>query len=246
MTMFYSEYLAVQEQYDLRGQEYQPPFLAMFALAFSLHIVVLLVWSLIAPPARQEVSLNALNIRLGGGEEIGTLATEQQKKSAPAAKKTAPKPKPKKKVRAVPLKPITLSEPAKPKRAAPSYSRTSRTATSSATSRLQGAGVNYGNSAEARQLVFKRYTQQLQAKVTPYLSDIDIPADIKQNLSGKIAVNVELQIATSGYVRAHKFVTSSGYAALDKLVLDAIRKAAPFPPPPPEFSGYAFQLPFYF
>jgi protein TonB len=46
----------------------------------------------------------------------------------------------------------------------------------------------------------------------------------------------------NGKVLASRVVRSSGFAALDQETIDTVRRAQPFPPPPPNMSGETFDF----
>jgi TonB family protein len=61
--------------------------------------------------------------------------------------------------------------------------------------------------------------------------DLEIPNAVK----GKVRVN--LLVTRSGGLESFKLIEGSGHPVMDRSLVDAIRKAAPFPPFPPEIAS---------
>lgn len=237
----YVEHLAIQREYDIRQREYLPPFGAMFGLALSLHILLLGIWSLFPGTQPLSIPLQALQVRLGGGEDAQRVGQSASKKtSGPnvSAKTPVPKPQQKPKSAAItPSKPLTQPKPQAP---LPTVSPGRRTV--SPLSPVAGQGSQYGNASVGQQ-VMERYTRQISLQVQTQAKGVRLTEELKRLAQGKpVVVELLLVIGQDGRLQRYQVSRSSGFEELDRAAIGAAYNAAPFPPPPAEYSGYGFKV----
>jgi colicin import membrane protein len=92
----------------------------------------------------------------------------------------------------------------------------------------KGEAVGEGGGGAVRGLEFILYTQRLQRRV----QESWIVTEKKPGLTA----SVSFKIQPDGEVQDVELMKSSGDGAFDQSVLRAVRKAAPFPPPPPSYA----------
>lgn len=240
----YVEYLAIQQAYDIKQREFLPPFGAMFGLALSLHVVLLLIWSLMPDTRPVMVPLQALNVRLGGAEEgakaLAAAARKAEQKKPVPQKKTPPpaptrpamerKPTPAPVVTAHKAPPEVRRHVAAPPTVSPGLSPE------------VGRGVTQGNATTGRQEV-ERYTRLLSLQVQAQARGVRLTEEMKTIAQGRrLVVELLLVIGQDGRLQRYSLARSSGFAELDDAAIRAAYNAAPYPPPPAEYSGYGFKV----
>ena len=245
--MRYVEHLAIQQAYNLRQREFQPPFSAMFGLALTVHLLMLLIWSLMPGTTPFNAPLQALNVRLGGAEDAEgsglPKASKDKTQKAPVktpvtlpsrrAQETAPR------VTATQSKP---KAPSQPKRSGPPPTVSPSAGGVSGLSPTAGRGVAYGNATLGKQ-VMERYTRQISLQVQSQAKSVRLTEDLKHLAQGKqIVVELLLVIDQNGMLQRYQVSRSSGFSELDQAAIGATYRAAPFPPPPAEYSGYGFKV----
>ncbi len=245
--MRYIEHLAIQEAYDIREREFVPPFKAMFALALSIHLLVLLIWSLFPGTHPLVVPINAIQVRLGGSEDVSKQHAAQQAaemKKKLTQKKTAPKPLPLPKKQNDVRKQAKVNQPKpQPRRQLPPPT-VSPGIKPSVTPALS-AGSKYGNAATGQQIV-ERYTRQLSLEVQTYAKNIRLTEELKRRTAGKqVVVQLALVIGADGRLLRYMLERSSGFNELDSAAINAAIQAAPYPPPPAEYRHYKFIVPIF-
>jgi TolA protein len=93
----------------------------------------------------------------------------------------------------------------------------------------KGGEAGEGGGGAVRGIEFILYTQQLQRRV----QESWIVAEKRPEL----VASVSFRIQADGEVQDIEMMKSSGDAAFDQSVLRAVRKAAPFPPPPQSYAN---------
>ncbi len=240
-TLRYVEHLAIQQAYDIKQREFLPPFGAMVGMAFSLHVLVMLIWSLFPNTQPFVMPLQDITVRLGGGEDAARAhAASKKAQDAAQSKKTMPevvKPQ----VSSERKQPTVSQPKAQPRRhvAPPTVSPALRHAAASAPA---GEGSPYGNSLKGRQVV-ERYTRQLSLQVQSHAASIRMSSALKAQAQGRrVVVELLLVIGQDGNLLRMSVARSSGFAELDSAAMQAARSAAPYPPPPAEYSGFGFKV----
>ena len=77
--------------------------------------------------------------------------------------------------------------------------------------------------------------ERLRSYVTNIVTRIRLNWNLPKSLAEKdLFAQVEIQVSESGEVLSQRLVASSQNELFDKLALQAVERAAPFPPPPPE------------
>jgi colicin import membrane protein len=92
----------------------------------------------------------------------------------------------------------------------------------------KGGDAGLGGGGEVRGIEFILYTQQLQRRV----QESWIVAEKKPGLLAAVSFKIQ----TDGDVQEVELMKSSGDNTFDQSVLRAVRKAAPFPPPPQTYT----------
>ncbi|MBW9117819.1 TonB family protein [Rhizobium cauense] len=154
---------------------------------------------------------------------------------APEPDKPTPEPKPK--VEKPVKKPVEKKEP--PKKAKQSAGsggenkqdskKGSVDGTETATSGQNSRGV--GSSGGAGSAAVANYPGKVQSRIK---RAIKVPSEYKR-MSDTMSVRVRLTIGASGDLNGLSVVRSSGISALDQVVVEGVRRAAPFPPLPAEW-----------
>lgn len=243
----YVEHLAIQQAYNLRQREFQPPFSAMFGLALSVHVLMLLAWSLMPGTTPFNVPLQALNVRLGGAEDAeGSGLPKASKDTAQKAPVKTPVTLPPRPVQEATPRVTATQPPPKtppqPRRSGPPPTVSPSARGASGLSPTAGRGVAYGNATVGKQ-VMERYTRQISLQVQAQTKAVHRSEDMKRLAQGKqIAVELLLVINSNGMLDRYQVARSSGFAELDQAAIGAAYRAAPFPPPPAEYSGYGFKV----
>lgn len=243
----YVEHLAIQQAYDISRREYLPPFGAMYGLAVSVHLIALAVWSLMPGTTPLTVPLQALHVRLGGAEgmEGGDAPKMPMSKNKPIPPKqeavTPPRPKQVNASRVV-TGASRPKAPAQPKRDGPPPTVSPSARGVNGLSSSAGQGVNYGNSAVGKQVV-ERYTRRISLQVQAHARGVQLTPELKRKAQGQpVVVELLLVIGQDGMLQRYSVSRSSGFAELDQAAIGAAYRAAPFPPPPAEYSGYGFKV----
>ncbi len=143
----------------------------------------------------------------------------------PEAKKPVDKPK---------AKPPAEVKERKPKGSAEgkqqqNNKRGSQTGAETAKSQSNSAGSSGRNGSGSAAVA--NYPGKVQAKIH---RSVRIPSAMKRKHRG-MTVRVKLTIGSSGQLASVGVARSSGVGELDKFVMDGVRRAAPFPPLPPEW-----------
>ena len=92
----------------------------------------------------------------------------------------------------------------------------------------KGGATGEGGGGVARGIEFIMYTQQLQRQVQA--------SWIVTEKRPGLAASVSFKIQPDGDIQEVELTQSSGDSVFDQSVMRAIRKAAPFPPPPRSYS----------
>lgn len=243
--MRYLEHLAIQQAYDIKERELVPPFTVMVALAFSMHILFLLVWGMLPERYLIQVPLQSLNVQLGNGKAGASVtpASAAKEKQIPAPAVATPAPQVQKKPAVPRRKPVgpqgkvTVRTPAVRKAAAPAAAILGGGMNPSA-----GAGVGMAGQGTGKQVV-ERYTRQLSLQVQLHAARIHMPEEIKKRAAGRpMVVELLLVISQNGSLSQCSVTRSSGFAELDSAAMQAARNAVPYPPPPSEYSGFGFKV----
>ncbi len=241
----YVEHLAIQKAYDIKRREILPHFSAMLILALIMHALLLLMWSLVPGTRPFSVPIQALNVRLGGIEDALSKSAQQQgAKGQGQAKMDSAPPVPVTKPSAPAKKPLNVGQAAQaPRRTAPPPKV-------SPGPKLAAGGQNFGvaegspfgNALEGKVEV-ERYTRQISLQVQAQARNVRLTEGLKQRAQGnRIVVELLLVIAQDGRLQRYSISRSSGFSELDQAAIGAAYNAAPFPPPPAEYSGYGFKV----
>jgi protein TonB len=166
------------------------------------------------PPARPALSLPEPEVPARADLSAPPPPKEEPpEKIAKAEPQPKPKPKPEK-----PAKPKPEQTAAKPKK---------ETAEASSKPAAAAAGAAAPKAAEkatgAPKVSAASYAKSVMKKVR---------GTKKKKAAGRGSVTVGFTVAKDGGLASVKVLNSSGNADLDRIALDHIRRAAPFPPPP--------------
>ena len=200
------------------------PFMAFSLVSHALVVggVLLLTWVLAGPPMDLDAKpIKASLVRLGKKREEKLLPRKEEQ--APPAEPTPtpmPAPKPEQKT-----KPDVASKEKKTSLA----DAFKKNASKAKPEELEGdpEGDKYGDSAVQEG---ERYYGLLSSAVHRYY---DVSNTIEESARLRLKAQVRLRISDKGEVLEVGLSKSSGNEVFDSAVLGAVKKAAPFPPPPP-------------
>jgi protein TonB len=99
------------------------------------------------------------------------------------------------------------------------------TAQSDQNSQSAASRIGWGSAAVAN------YPGKVQSRIR---RSVRVPTEYKR-MTGNLMVRVRLTISAGGDVASLSLARSSGIPELDQAVIDGVRRAAPFPPLPPEW-----------
>lgn len=231
----YVEHLAIQQAYDIRRREFLPPFGAMFGLALSLHLLLLLAWSLFPKAQPNLVPLQAITVRLGGGGSEEKRSPAEVALPRPHASEDARSPS------ETSMRPARIDAPARHQLPPPTVSPGARVA--KAAQAPPGQGSRDGTPDGLRRVTVERYTRQLSLQVQTYARGVRMTEEFRQRVQGRrVAVELLLVIGQNGELSRISVAQSSGFAELDAAAVRAARTASPYPPPPAEYSGFGFKV----
>ncbi len=263
-TIIYSLYLSKLEQLQqFERRITTPPFAIMLTIAFSLHIIAILVIGYMLPkPTAIPVPVRELTLHLGGGKDIankiddhnmaqrmasalqGMTSQPEKKDQAPEISTTSPptktldtsttKPKEMKKKNT----PSTRVIASAPKIVKIDKILAQQTTKNEATVDIAGtASPDNGSSSVMDKIrtqeMMLRYEQKLSAWINRYKV---YPSDaFKRGLQGNVVLRIRIDRA--GYIKFILIQESSGYDILDQAVIDAAKKANPVPVVPTDYPG---------
>ncbi|MFK8136906.1 MAG: energy transducer TonB [Bdellovibrionales bacterium] len=204
-------------------------------ISLGLHVLIVLSFSLKAFFFPTE------NIELDGAIRVDVVGLPDKilenkvlapKKPSPAKSKSKPKPKPKKD------KAVNLNKKNKTKDILDKFKRRSRLdalrdeVAQEEVPETKGAQVTSGNQLKGPvRAMFDDYLGRLDGHVK---NQWTVPAWIAgKNYRARASVKIDEQ----GFLISVQIVLSSGNPTYDKLVLDTVRRASPFPKPTDRFSG---------
>lgn len=254
----YVEHLAIQQAYDIKRREILPHFIAMLALALIVHALVIALASLMQETKYAAIPLQALTVRLGGSNDASASGRGDEASGAKGEKRDAATaaPKPQSVQQKQPSqhasgatqapKPVrTLPPPTvKPSPGGSAQAGGSMTQGGLASSGNYGTpdGHLYGNSLEGKAEV-DRYTRQISLQVQAQARNVRLTEALKRSAEGKqVVVELLLVIGPDGRLKRYTISHSSGFKELDQAAIGAAYNAAPFPPPPAQYSGYGFKV----
>ncbi len=253
--MFYSEYLAIQEKYALKRREFMPPFSVMMTIAFSLHLLAIIIWSLLPAPVDVTPPFRALHLKFGS--PTGTVHNAASSGNATAAaldaalaQASAPKPSP----------PITRPDASAPKSLVNNApARTERKPNLSALAPASGRqsiaafrsglpGTNVGKASAGEGVAFgspmgtdasggeevaRRYEQMLsgwimQHRIYPLEAE-------REGIEGTAILRI--RINRGGVIQFVSIERSAGNPLLDAAVIQTARASNPVPAVPVAYPG---------
>jgi TonB family protein len=253
----YLDYLRALETLNAHRLNPAPPFALMLAFAFSLHVALVLGWTILAKPsdAPQE---KLLQLRLGGLPELGAGPAVHGGGVAPTPK-AANVPTGAEALLEEALEPSVQAEPRAPSSrhsVASSYKKptvnpsparrsvvpshpSASPATLAPSAGTGGRGVKggsaFGNSLSEQAEVIARYEQELSGWLERHKVYPESAADA--GLQGRVIVRVQMN--RQGRVLGSWIEQSSGHAILDKAVLAQVMRANPFPAAPKTYPGHS-------
>lgn len=242
----YVEHLAIQQAYDIKRREFTPPFGAMIGIAFSLHVLVMLIWSLMPNTQSYVMPLQELTVRLGGGDAVADAeakaAANKKKEDAAMRRPTPNTVAPERKVAT--NKPMpTVKEAPRERRTAPRPTVSPGARSSLSSLAPAGPGSMYGTATGQQQVVMERYTRQLSLQVQSHAAAIRMSEALRAQAKGRrVVVELLLVVAQDGSLARISVARTSGFAELDSAAMQAARSAAPYLPPPAEYSGFGFKV----
>lgn len=253
--MRYLDYLLIQEAYDIKRREYLPSFPVMCAAALSVHLLALLMWGMMPAHYLVQVPLHTLHVQFGEGGQIkkGAEAKAEKEKTfaaraeeatkKPAIQTATPKPEqPPRRTRPKALPAVTVNTPSAIKHNTIRPMTSPRSSAGTGEQNNAAPGYSFGTEKQSRQ-VMERYTRQISLQVQSQAKSVRLTEDLKHLARGKqIVVELLLVIGPDGMLQRYQVSRSSGFAELDQAAIGTAYRAAPFPPPPAEYSGYGFKV----
>jgi protein TonB len=215
------------------------------ALSIAVHVLALAAWLVAPQPTHSSADASVFAVQLVAAPPP---APEPEPEPAPQPQPPAPQP-PQPAPR--PLPAPTKVIPAKPA-AAPARQTLASTAPVAAVGAAQpvstatAAEVNTAEAGEAvavpapsaRAADSDDYVRMVWARIMRFRPD-------RVRFAGSVRLRFSLD--TDGGVTTVEVVESSGSALLDRTALDAVQRAAPFPPPPGSaVPRTPFEIPFHF
>ncbi|MBY0354290.1 MAG: TonB family protein [Rickettsiales bacterium] len=248
----YLDYLRALETLNTHRTNPAPPFKLMLAFALSLHIAIMLLWTIFDTAQEPQPKERVLQLRLGGVPEFGAGAAVNGGGEAPtldapslesvetllneALEVEAP---PAATIQKAPSQAVkTLARPVAPKAVSRNNKSPEAVAGRRSVSRGTGGfgargGSHFGNSNANSAEVIARYEQELSGWLERHKVYPESAADA--GIEGRVIVRVQMN--RSGKVLGSYVEKSSGHPVLDKAVLAQVRRADPFPAAPVTYPG---------
>lgn len=260
--MFYSEYLAIQEKYDLKRREFLPPFTIMLTVAFSFHLVLLIVLALLPPADSGAVPFRPLHLKFGTADGTGkgtvhasaiaipdasaTPAPARVSPKTPVAAKPAPRQSAEKTITRVSAPPREAPAAKSPTTsrynnlspASGGYQSFASLGTAQGTmgSAALPKGSPYGSPSGTEtggEEVVRRYEQMLSAWIERHKI---YPLEAQENgIEGNVLLRI--RINRQGTIQYITVERGSGSPLLDSAVVQTARASNPVPVVPTDYPG---------
>jgi protein TonB len=265
-TVIYSLYLSKLEQLQrFERRMTTPPFSVMLVIAFSLHIVAMLVIGYFAPKNTAiPVAVRQLTLQLGNGKDIASKIDEHQMSERMAAAvqsltKPSATPEPKEKIETPTITKSSLTKditaPKKRKNTMPSTrvvasapktikidrvleQQEKKASLANSTEQTSNANnANTGSSSVMEKIRTQEMMLRYEQKLSGWINQYKVyPEDaFKRGIGGNVVLRI--RIDRSGYIKFILIQESSGYDVLDQAVIDAAKKANPVPLVPTDYPG---------
>lgn len=259
--MFYSEYLAIQEKYDLKRREFLPPFSIMLTVAFSFHLLILIALALLPPASDGTREFRALHLKFGSPDGTGKGTVHASAIAIPenAAPAPAPVSKPAAAAKPTPQKSTEksiarVSSPTReaPRTKAPTTSRYNnlspasggyqsfaslptrgRSGTGNGMAKGSPYGHPLGTDMGKGEEVVRRYEQLLSAWIERHKI---YPLEAQENgIEGSVLLRI--RINRQGTIQYITVERGSGSPLLDSAVVQTARASNPVPAVPTDYPG---------
>lgn len=265
-TIIYSLYLEKLEKLQqFERKIILPPFGVMLTIAFSLHIIGILIIGYMMPKATPiAIPIRQLTLHLGGGKDVATklddkLMSDKMAQAlqsiAPAAAPAMP-PTPSKAIIDAP-KPKPLVKKEKPSTrtlaSAPKVVKVDKaleenfkprddlnievSSAPSATPTASSTTSSSGSSAIMQQIRTQEMMLRYEQKLSAWINRYKVypPSAFQQGIQGNVLLRIRIDRA--GYIKFILIQESSGHDMLDQAVISAAKQANPVPAVPTDYPG---------